>query len=266
MQRNNSKESPLSSLEASVTASLDGGDEALFPYLPYILQDVWEIGTDPALMVRLVRAYISQPASLHVLDLGCGKGAVSIRLAQELGCRCHGIDALPAFIAEAQEKAAEYKVAHLCTFETGDIREQIGSLPRYDLIVLGAIGPVLGDYYATLTALRPCLEPNGLIFIDDGYLADDNPYPHPIALKRAAMLQQIEAAGMRLVAEELIAPELIRSANEFIYQKLKTRCLELMELYPDQRELFEGYLRDQEVENEALEGELVCGVFIISSS
>lgn len=257
---------PMPSLEASVSASLDGGHEGLFPYLPYILQDLWEMGTDPALIIRLVREHVAKPAGCRVLDLGCGKGAVSIRLAQELGCRCHGIDALPAFIAEAEHQAAEYQVDHLCTFETGDIRERIKALPRYELIVLGAIGPVLGDYYATLTALSRCLEPGGLIFIDDGYVADDSPYVHQDALKRADLLRQIEAAKMRLVAEVLIAPEQIRSANALIYQKLKVRCRELMVLYPDKRQLFEGYLQEQEAENEALEQELVCGVLVLTGS
>jgi ribosomal protein S18 acetylase RimI-like enzyme/SAM-dependent methyltransferase len=257
---------PMPSLEASVSASLDGGHEGLFPYLPYILQDLWEMGTDPALIIRLVREHVAEPVRCRVLDLGCGKGAVSIRLAQELGCRCHGIDALPAFIAEAQAKAAEYQLAHLCTFETGDIRERVGSLPGYDVIVLGAIGPVLGDYYTTLTALGRCLEPGGLIFIDDCYVADESAYTHPIAQKRADILQQAEAASMKILDELPIAPELVSNANDIIYKKLKARCLELMDLYPDKRSLFESYLQEQEAENKALERELVGVVLVLAGS
>ncbi|MEW5920035.1 MAG: class I SAM-dependent methyltransferase [Bacillota bacterium] len=45
-----------------------------------------------------------------VLDLACGKGAVSVKLAQAFGCRVHGIDAVKAFIEEANRWAKKYNV------------------------------------------------------------------------------------------------------------------------------------------------------------
>lgn len=49
-----------------------------------------------------------------MLDLGCGKGAVSIKVALELRCRCLGIDALSEFIDEARRRAQEYHVTSMC--------------------------------------------------------------------------------------------------------------------------------------------------------
>ncbi len=110
------------SLEECVVAAMDGTDKELFPFLPYILQDTWEIGADPETIIKLIHKHLNNFSNLNVLDLGCGKGAVSIQLANKLKCRCHGIDAIPEFIDEARKKAIEYHVNHLCKFEVGDIR------------------------------------------------------------------------------------------------------------------------------------------------
>ena len=95
----------ISSVEKSVVLALDGTDSNLFPYLPYILQDLWELGTSPEVVLNLVKKHTTNQSNLKILDLGCGKGAVSIKLAKELNCQCHGIDAVKEFIDEAKNKA-----------------------------------------------------------------------------------------------------------------------------------------------------------------
>jgi len=105
----------------SVVSAMEGIDSELFPYLPYILQDIWEIRSDPEFIIDLIKKGKENPAELKVLDLGCGKGAVSIKLPHKLNCRCVGIDAVKEFIDEANKRAKEYNVASLCKFITGDI-------------------------------------------------------------------------------------------------------------------------------------------------
>lgn len=73
---------------------------------------------------KMIQNHYKTYLNLQVLDLGCGKGAVSIKLAKALRCKCHGIDAVPEFIAAAKEKAKEYGVDTLCQFEAGDVREK----------------------------------------------------------------------------------------------------------------------------------------------
>ncbi|MDY6958630.1 MAG: class I SAM-dependent methyltransferase [Halobacteriota archaeon] len=165
----------MKSLEECVVTAMDGTDSELFTYLPYMLQDIWEIGTDPEIIIGLIGRYFKEYKNLKVLDLGCGKGAVSIKVAYKYGCNCHGIDAMPEFILNARKKAIEYKVEHLCRFEAGDIREKVKELPDYDIIILGSIGPVFGDYNATLTKLSKKLNKNGVFIVDDGYI-DDKSY------------------------------------------------------------------------------------------
>ena len=161
----------MKTIEESVVTTMDGSDKKLFPYLPYILQDLWEIGTDPEVILKLIANQFNVYNNLNVLDLGCGKGAVSIKVAKKFGCHCYGIDAIREFINYAKEKAAEHKVGHLCKFETGDIREKIKSLSTYDIIILGSIGPVFGDYYTTLTTLSKYLNHKGIFIVDDGYIS-----------------------------------------------------------------------------------------------
>ena len=153
----------MKSLEESVVTAMDGSDSGLFPFLPYILQDLWEIGASPEVIIELVRKHMNNYFSLSILDLGCGKGAVSIKLAKEFNCTCLGIDAIKEFINEANNKAKEYGVDHLCKFEVGDIRERIKVLTQFNIIILGAIGPVFGDYFKTLSIISKCLKKEGLI-------------------------------------------------------------------------------------------------------
>lgn len=251
------------SLEESVIRAMDGTDPDLVPYLPYILQDSWEIGTDAEIVIRLITRHLPETDRLQVLDLGCGKGAISIQLAKALKCQCHGIDAIPAFIDEARSKALEHGVSERCRFEIGDIREEISRLPQYDVIILGAIGPVLGNYFQTLTALKNCLRPGGGIIIDDAYIEDHHDFSHPLMLKRSEMLNQISEAGMTFVEESLFDGDQVAANNDPLMDSLVVRCKELALKHPTKKELFLNYIKQQQEESRILEEEVVCSVMLI---
>lgn len=72
----------MQSLEESVVKAMDGSDNELFAYLPYILQDIWEFGADPDAIVQLIEKHCTDYHKLKILDLGCGKGAVSVKTAK----------------------------------------------------------------------------------------------------------------------------------------------------------------------------------------
>lgn len=253
----------MQSLEESVLTALDGTDRALLPYLPYILQDLWEIGASPDIMLMLIKKHFPNPTALSALDLGCGKGAVSIRLASALGCACHGIDAVGAFIDEARQKARACGVADRCRFEIGDLRTELARLTSYDVILLGAIGPVLGNYFETLTALSACLKPQGAILIDDGYVDDDSDFDHAGLEKKSTILRQIAQAGMRLIDEHLTPTSAIKATDNAMYAHIEQRCRELIEKHPEQRAIFENYLKNQREENDALENRAHCATLVI---
>lgn len=253
----------MKTVEESVIMAMDGTDPALYPFLPYILQDTWEIGASPDIIVHLLQIHCRNKGPFRLLDLGCGKGIISVRAAAELGCHCLGIDAVEAFVAEARSKAAEYGVDALCRFEVGDVRNRIKELTGFDAIVLGAIGPVFGDYRETLTDLSPCLKPDGIFIVDEGYFEDESPYTHPIIRRKSLIFREIEAAGMELIDKVVIGKDDIEEADNVIFENLKKRCLELVEAHPDKKDLFLDYVRRQVEENAVLETEAVCVTMVI---
>lgn len=253
----------MKTLADCVVASMDGSDGRLFPYLPYIMQDLWGIGSSPETIVALLQRYGSTRTKLKVLDLGCGKGLISIEIAKIFKCHCYGIDAIQEFIEEARQKAKEHDVWTFCTFEVGDIRSRISELKNYDVIVLGSIGPVLGDYYSTLTLLANCLSPEGVVVLDDGYLEENNGYSHPDISKKPELLKQIDDAGMELLDEVIMDRGDIRASNNHIFEKIDRRCRELITQYPNKKALFKNYVERQKEENEVLESKMVCSAMLL---
>ena len=247
--------------------SLTGDSTEIIPFLPYLLQDLWELGSSPQEILCLIKNHITLNEDGRVLDLGCGKGAVSIRLAQELGCCCKGIDLLPDFVQYAREKAAEHDVDGLCEFTVGDIAEAVQAERSYDLVIYGAVGNILCSQPKTLQALAGTIRPGGHILLDDAYLAEGNEgaplfqgdYPTLSEWKSA-----ISEAGLRLAALHAPDEEKPSHAQDFI--KIKRRAEELSRAYPAKRELFARYVRNQQNEYADLESSLVGVVFLLNKA
>lgn len=254
----------MNSLEESVVTAMDGSDPEIFPYLPYILQDFWEIGASPEVIIELIRKHAKNDTGLRILDLGCGKGAVSIKVADALGCKCLGIDGIRDFIEYAQDKARAYRVEELCQFEVGDIRLRVKDLTDYDVIILGAIGHVFGDYFETLSTLSKSLKAGGLIIIDDGYHDDNSAYIHPGTLTKNELLQQMDKAGMKLIDEVFVDDlEHYGDVHDEEFDHIVKRCHELIRQYPEKRALFEGFIDKQREEYDVMETKVICSTMVV---
>jgi len=250
----------MKTIEESIAAAMDFSQNvAIVPFLPYILQDFWELGTPPNIVIDFIQKHCKNHSTLHVLDLGCGKGIVSVKLAEALHCNCYGIDGIPEFIESAKEKAREYGVEALCRFEVGDIRERIDALDTFDIIVLGAIGPVFGDYYATLTKLLKHLTPEGIIIINDAYIDDSSTFQYQDILHHQELLHQINQTGMEVIDEYTGKPT--NSAEEF--ENVQKRCKELLITYPEKTALFENYIQMQAEVYDALEHNIIGSIMVI---
>ncbi len=257
----------MDEITKSVVDSLDGQDEALLPYLPYLLQDLWEIGASPEAIIALLKKHqIHQQSQCSIIDLGCGKGAISIRLAKEFGWRIHGIDAMPEFIEEAEMRAKKYEAEHLCRFEVGDIRQRVDTLRDYDLVILGSIGPVFGNMTSTLANVVPCVKPGGYIILDDGYLRDDSELQSTIYRKRSDVLTQIQRSPVTIIDEYFFDDNFIEESDQEIFAHIKRRAGELSEQFPENVSLFEGYVEAQERENEILEHHVVCMMWLLKTA
>ena len=254
----------MKTIEESVLTAMDCTDREILPYLPYILQDFWEIGSDPEVMIDLINKHLSNVNNIKVLDLGCGKGAVSINIAKQINCECYGIDAIPEFISFSASKADEYGVGNLCKFEVGDIREKIGTLAKYDVIILGAIGQVFGDYFETLTLLNNNLKDGGIVIIDDGYIEDESSFRCDYVFSKSDLRKQISDAGMQLIDEVNVSVDKNIAANyDAEYNNILKRCHELSLKYPDKAKIFINYCDQQKKEYENMKTEIKCSTMVI---
>jgi ubiquinone/menaquinone biosynthesis C-methylase UbiE len=252
----------MKTLEAVLVEAMECCDKELLPFMPYILQDFWELGSSAETIIALVEKH-NKKDNTKVLDLGCGKGAVSIKIAKKLRYNCYGIDAIPDFVNSARGKAKEFQVDKLCKFEVGDIREKVKGLSNFDIIILGSVGPVFGDYYETLTTLKKCLSKDGVIIIDDGYIDDTSDFSHPQVLKKYELLKQINNADMQLIDEVIaLADEKITENYDTEYHNLKRRCEELLAQHPEKKKLFLDYLKNQEKEYNNLKTEIICSTMV----
>lgn len=240
--------------EEALAASLTAETTELIPYLPTLLQDLWELGSSPGVMIDLLRGRL--PERARVLDLGCGKGAVSVRLAQALGLRTKGIDLLPEFIREAQEKARIYGVSALCTFEVGDIQEALAQERNYDCAILGAVGNILGDYPQLLWRLRQTVRRDGFVLLDDAYMREGTQARQAQYPTYVQWRDMFADAGLALL-EAQEADEDDQMTNERNNDHIRARADELIAQHPEKRELFEGYVRSQQAECDDLSDGLV---------
>lgn len=242
--------------------SLTADTVDIIPYLPYLLQDLWELGSSGQEMLNLIRQHIPITEGFAVLDLGCGKGAVSVTLAAALGIRCKGIDLLADFIREAGEQAAEHGVDGFCEFAVGDIKESVAVERGYDLVIFGAVGDVLGDRAETLAALQSTVKPGGYILFDDGYRLDDDDRKlhfdgdYPTLGEWQAL---IESAGLKSVA---LSPAEERLNDDRDFELIRQRASELIEAHPQHREMFEHYVQNQRDEYDDLVERVVGVTFL----
>lgn len=255
----------MKTLEETIAQAMDCQDKSILPFLPYILQDFWEIGSSANSILKIVKTHTNNYSELNVLDLGCGKGAISIKLSIELDCYCFGIDAIPEFIEIANKKAREEAITSRCKFISGDAREIIKTLNQFNLIILGSIGPVFGNYFDTMTILKKNLTKDGLIILDDGYFEDDQPYKHEFIIKKSMLFKQIDKAGMKLLKEYTETEINQNDEYEMQFDYIKQRCEELAIKYSDKKYLFDNYIEKQRYEYNNLENIITCATMVIQN-
>ncbi len=97
-------------------------------------------------------------SGISVLDIGCGRGDMSIPLAQ-LGYRVHGLDSFEPRISEARANAPPH-----ARFEVGDARA-IPTGQQYDLILCVEVIEHLTEPGLLLETVDRLLKPDGMLLL-----------------------------------------------------------------------------------------------------
>jgi cyclopropane fatty-acyl-phospholipid synthase-like methyltransferase len=238
----------------------------LLPYIPELIADLWELGSSLEVIVGAIRPLELPEGQTRVLDLGCGKGAISITLAKEFGFQALGIDLFEPFVQEARAKAKEMHVGALCQFVHGDMRDAIKSYRNFDVAVYAAVGSALGTWDQCVAKIRRCVRPEGFIVIDDGYLAgnekvDRSGYEHYVGHEET--LQQLTAHGDTLLREVTQSQDYLKSLNSRFLESIRKRVEKLSKKHPEAADILRGYVKDQELESEIIETMLTGAVWLL---
>ncbi len=240
----------MSGLEEQLAKSLTADTVELLEFIPYLLQDLWELGSSPEDMIHLMNKHIPMTEHTKVLDLACGKGAVSIAIAQRFRCPVKGIDIMGEFIREAAARAEAVAVGDLCEFLIGDINRSVTEERGYDITILGAVGDVLGPSGQTLEQVAATLCDGGYLLLDDGYGTSEAAGDY---ITREQWLQLIEHSRFQFIDELLVDQEAFSAVLDEQLRCISKRAGELSVQHPDLRGLFDHYLESQSAECDQLQ-------------
>ena len=103
----------------------------------------------------------------RVLDAGCGKGELLVRIAERWGCGGIGIERHPALVEEARRVAAARAPGAGLEFAAGDFDPSDVEPASLDLAM--SVGALPGGYDEVLGTLAGLARPGGLVLLGEGY-------------------------------------------------------------------------------------------------
>lgn len=250
--------------ERQIAAALETTPD-LLPFLSELLADIWALGSWPAAIVEMLGAR-GLPRSTRVLDLGCGKGAVGMRLARDLGVRVLGVDLFEPFIREARERARREGLDNRCEFRVVDARDLLMSDGEFDVVIWAALGGALGSFDQCVGQLRRVVRSNGYIVIDDGFLVSEQAiersgYGHYASREKTHRL--LTQHGDALLQETLIPGSQVEACNHENNRRIRARAKGLVERFPEHEDLLAGYVDSQVAECEVLESSIAAAVWLL---
>jgi SAM-dependent methyltransferase len=119
----------------------------------------------------LVLALLDEQSTAHVLDVPCGDGRLTVRLAAA-GYRATGVDIIGEEVERARRAAEEAGVE--ASFQVGDLRDLSGLSPVDAIVSWGnSFGYLLpADSERSLAGMRRLLRPGGRLVLDSPTVAE----------------------------------------------------------------------------------------------
>lgn len=168
----------------------------------------------PANFDRLVARAGLRPGD-RVLDLGCGKGEMLLRLAREAGVGGVGVDVNPTFLEQGRLAAAAAGLGpEIVEFRCQSAAATLAEGHRYDLVLCVGSTHALGGYPAILTALHQIIVRGGHALLGEGFW-QQTPAPEYLAFlgaqpsdyqSHAGNLATATAAGWQTVDAAVSTP------------------------------------------------------------
>ena len=237
---------------------------ALLPHLPELLADLQELGGN-ADAIAGVLSDLNLTKSATVIDLGCGKGAVAVEIAQRLHVRVFGIDLFEPFIDSCKELAERHAVSELCHFIRGDILKLAGEVEPSDVAIFAALGDVLGPLDQTVSIIREYAKPGGYMVISDGFIKDGGSADFPgfeQYAERPEMIARLTACGDTLVREIIDADVVDKGEGE----KIAIRANALAARRPEIAAQVLTYAAMQAAEYEYIDENFVSAIWVLKRS
>ena len=107
----------------------------------------------------------------NVLDLGCGKGGLSLPLVNVYKVNVVGLDLMPGFIRQAWSRAEYSGFYELCRFAVDDAAEFVTrTQKKWDAVLaVGVMGIIWPDLATGLRDIKPIMAPGGRLVIGVPY-------------------------------------------------------------------------------------------------
>ena len=243
--------------------SLDLLDKEMEKYIPFVLQDLWELGSIPEYIYQLIDNNIDTKKIKKIIDFGCGKGAVLNYLAKRLEFQGFGIDIVPEFIEFANQHSIENSVNDRLNFSIGDILEYIGRNEKYDMVIYGYDSGLLGDVYNTISQLQNSISDSGYLILEIAFTLDKKERIEGLPAKKE-LLEQLDKSVLKTVDKIFWDTNKIRTINNQNNNYINKRIQELKKTHPEQTQIFEHYISNQMDECKLIENEMICSTWLMS--
>jgi cyclopropane fatty-acyl-phospholipid synthase-like methyltransferase len=122
----------------------------------------------------------------HVLDLGCGKAEILLRIVERYSdVRATGLDRSPGVLAEARLQAEGRVPESKVTLLEQDVREYAPEPGSFDLVVSTGGVAFRGGVGGTLAVLSGFVAPGGRLLFGEGYWREEPSAEYLVALGAA---------------------------------------------------------------------------------